>query len=87
MAGSTGIAFLPERTMRAEVEKFLEETGLGNDEQFIRELAAKGAPLRQELEEARRDRYRLGTLNAGSREYADTAAALAARYQRIYGGR
>ena len=73
--------------MRAEVEKFLEETGLGNDGQFIRELAAKGAPLRQELEEARRDRYRLGTLNAGSREYADTAAALAARYQRIYGGR
>ena len=38
-----------ERTMRAEVEKFLEETGLGNDEQFIREAAAKGAPLRQEV--------------------------------------
>lgn len=78
--------FLPERTMRAEVEKFLEETGLGNDEAFIRELAAKGAPLRQELEEARRDRYRLGTLNAGSREYVDTAAALAARYRKVYGG-
>jgi len=78
-------AFLPERTMRAQVERFLEETGLGNDEPFIRELAARGAPLRQELAEARRDRFRLGTLNAGSPEYADTAAALAARYQRIYG--
>jgi hypothetical protein len=79
-------AFLPERNMRAQVEKFLEETGLGNDEQFIRELAAKGAPRRLELEAARQDRFRLGTLNAGSREYADTAAALTARYQRIYGG-
>jgi len=29
---------------------------------------------------------RLGTLNAGSREYVDTAAALAARYRRVYGG-
>jgi hypothetical protein len=80
-------AFLPERTMRAHVERFLDETGLANDESFIRELAAKGAPLRRELAQARSDRFRLVTMNQGSREYADTAAALAARYQRIYGGR
>jgi hypothetical protein len=79
-------AFLPERMLRAQVEKFLEETGLGNDEQFIRELAARGAPLRQELEEARRDRYRLGTLNEGSQEHKDVAASINARFKRIYGG-
>jgi hypothetical protein len=79
-------AFLPERTMRAQVEQFLEETGLGNDESFIRELASKGAPLRRELGQARADRFRLGTMNQGSREYTDTAASINARYQRIFGG-
>jgi hypothetical protein len=72
--------------MRAQVEQFLGETGLGNDEAFIRELAAQGIPLRRELEQVRAERQRLGTLNQGSREYADTVASINARFRRIFGG-
>jgi hypothetical protein len=79
-------AFFPGRSLRAHVDQFLEETGLGNDEQFIRELAARGGPLRQELGQAQAKRRTLGTMNQGSREYADMAASITEHYRRIYGG-
>ena len=58
--------------------------GLGDDE-FIRELAARGAPLRRKVEQARGEQHTLARLNQGSREYADTLASVAARYRRVYG--
>ena len=62
----------------------VEETGLGDDAEVIRDLAAKGAPLRRKLEPARTERLALARLNPGSLEYADTAASITARYRRIY---
>lgn len=79
-------AYLPDPVMRAKVTEFLEETGLGDDAEFITELAAKGAPLRRELEQARTERRALGTMNAGARDAIAMTASIEARYKKIYGG-
>ena len=79
-------AFLPDRTMRAEVEKFLDETGLGNDVEFIRELAVMGRPLRQLLGKARRAIDALKGVNEGSPAHKALTEARLAAYRRVYGG-
>jgi hypothetical protein len=77
-------AFLPEPTLRARVVEWLGETGLANDAAFIRELAARGRPLREELAHARAERLALSRMNPGSREDVALADSIAARYRRIY---
>jgi hypothetical protein len=78
-------AYLPERPLRTEVTRWLAQTGLAGDPEFVQWLGALGAPLLQERAQADAELARLEQLNPGSPAYVAAAERRLARYQRVYG--
>lgn len=79
-------AYVPDPALGGEGSKFLEETRLGDDFEFIRELAVLGKPLRALLTKARGARRALAGVNPGTPTHTRLSETIRDAYKRVYGG-